>query len=109
MYRNNPGASIAHCFCVFEQDTFTSEKVPVIPRKRWLRPDMTEKLLTGTLNLNKTKTVLCSRNLNKLRSILISACVCVCVHPAVHPSVRSRFDLETSCINSSLKIADSYF
>ena len=30
-----------------EQDTFTSQKVLVIPRKRWLRPDMTEKLLTG--------------------------------------------------------------
>ena len=24
------------------------KKVLVIPRKRWLRPDMTEKLLTGT-------------------------------------------------------------
>ena len=33
------------------QDTY-SLKVLVIPRKRWLRPDMTEKLLTGTLNLN---------------------------------------------------------
>ena len=37
--------------CVLEQDTFLP-KVLVIPRKRWLRPDMTEKLLTGTLNLN---------------------------------------------------------
>ena len=27
---------------------FTSQKVLVIPRKRWLHPDMTEKLLTGT-------------------------------------------------------------
>ena len=35
------------CF-ILEQDTFTSQKVLVIPRKRWLRPDMTEKLLTGT-------------------------------------------------------------
>ena len=26
----------------------TPKKVLVIPRKRWLRPDMTEKLLTGT-------------------------------------------------------------
>ena len=25
-----------------------------LPRKRWLRPDMTEKLLTGTLSLNTT-------------------------------------------------------
>ena len=29
-----------------------SPKVLVIPRKRWLRPDMSEKLLTGKLNLN---------------------------------------------------------
>ena len=41
--------------CVLEQDTFTSQKVLVIPRKRWLRPDMTEKLFTGTLSKNETK------------------------------------------------------
>ena len=41
--------------CVLEQDTFTSQKVLVIPRKRWLRPDMTEILFTGTLNKNETK------------------------------------------------------
>ena len=29
--------------------------VVVIPRKRWLRPDMTEKLFTGTLSKNETK------------------------------------------------------
>ena len=29
--------------------TLYSPKVLVIPRKRWLRPDMTEQLLTGTL------------------------------------------------------------
>ena len=34
--------------CILEQDTFTSQKVLVIPRKWWLCPDMTEKLLTGT-------------------------------------------------------------
>ena len=34
--------------CILEQDTFTSQKVLVIPRKGWLRPGMTEKLLTGT-------------------------------------------------------------
>ena len=31
-----------------ERDTFTPKKVLVIPRKRWFRPDMTEKSLTGT-------------------------------------------------------------
>ena len=36
--------------CVLEQYT-----VLVIPRKRWLRPDMTEKLFTGTLSKNETK------------------------------------------------------
>ena len=37
------------------KDTFTPRKVLVIPRKRWLRPYMNEKLLTGTLSFNKTK------------------------------------------------------
>ena len=35
--------------------TLFSPKVLVIHRKRWLRPDMTEKLLTGTLILNTNK------------------------------------------------------
>ena len=42
------------CF-IIEQDTFTSQKVLVIPRNRWLRPDMTEKLLTWTQSLNPNK------------------------------------------------------
>ena len=40
---------------VFLSKTLYSPKVMVIPRKRWLRPDVTEKLLTGTLNLNTIK------------------------------------------------------
>ena len=32
--------------------TVYSPKVLVIPRKRWIRPNMTEKLLTGTLSHN---------------------------------------------------------
>ena len=40
--------------CYFlEQDTFTPQKVLVIPRKRWLRPNMTEKLFTGMLRINQ--------------------------------------------------------
>ena len=35
--------------------TLYSPKVHVIPRKQWLRPDMTEKLLTGTLGIEKQK------------------------------------------------------
>ena len=42
--------------CVLEQDTFTSQKVLFIPRKRWLRPDMTEKLFTGTLKQKRNET-----------------------------------------------------
>ena len=38
-------------------DTYLhSTKVLVIPMKRWLRPDMTDKLFTGTLSNNETKT-----------------------------------------------------
>ena len=41
--------------CVLEQDTLFPESTGKLPRKRWLRPDMTEKLLTGTLSLNTNK------------------------------------------------------
>ena len=37
------------------KDTFTFRKVPVIPRKRWLRPNMTEKLFTVTLSISTSK------------------------------------------------------
>ena len=40
--------------CVLEQGTSTPQKVLVIPRKRWLRPNMTEKLFTGTLRINQS-------------------------------------------------------
>ena len=39
--------------CVLEQGTFTPQKVLVIPRKRWLHPNMTEKLFTGMLRINQ--------------------------------------------------------
>ena len=41
---------------VLEQDPLLP-KVLVIPRKRWLSPDMTEKLLTGTLSLNTNLSI----------------------------------------------------
>ena len=41
--------------CVLEQDIFTPQKVLVIPSKRWLRPDMTEKVLTGTLSKKRNE------------------------------------------------------
>ena len=43
------------CRVVSLSKTLYSPKVLVIPRKRWLHPDMTEKLLTGTLSLNTNK------------------------------------------------------
>ena len=39
----------------FSKDTFTQRKVLVIPRKQWLSPDMTEKLLTWMLSINTNK------------------------------------------------------
>ena len=45
--------------CVLEQDTLTPQSTArLIPRKLWLRPDVTEKkMLTGTLNPNTNKQV----------------------------------------------------
>ena len=51
------------------KDTFTPRKVLVIPRKRWLRPDMTEKMFTGTLSLNKTKTQIVKIQYTKLQIV----------------------------------------
>ena len=39
--------------CVLEQGIFTPQKVLVIPGKRWLRPNMTENLFSGTLRINQ--------------------------------------------------------
>ena len=39
--------------CVLEQGTFTPKSILAIPRKRWLRPNMTETLFTGTLRINQ--------------------------------------------------------
>ena len=39
--------------CVLEKGTFTPPKVLAIPRKRWLHPNMTEKLFTGMLRINQ--------------------------------------------------------
>ena len=38
-------------------------QVLVMPRKRWLRPDMTEKLLTGAQRLNPNKQTTAWQNL----------------------------------------------
>ena len=45
--------------CFLEQDTFTPRKVVVIPKKWWLRPDMTEKIVDWDVKpqQNQTKTI----------------------------------------------------
>ena len=40
------------CVVSLSKDKFTPQKVLVVPRKRWFRPDMAEKLLTGKVNIN---------------------------------------------------------
>ena len=64
--------------CVLEQGTFTPQKVLVIPRKRWLRPNMTEKLFTGTLRINQpTKTHLGCPKYERDNSIVCYV-ICIC-------------------------------
>ena len=46
------GSPLATSCCVLEQDIHNSREYWLKPMKRWLRPDMTEKLLTGTFNLS---------------------------------------------------------
>ena len=48
----------------FKHKAEISQKVLVIPRKRWFRPDMTEKLFTGMLSKKETK-----RNENKAETL----------------------------------------
>ena len=43
--RGRVRSSLRSPCCILEHDTFTSQKVLEIPRKRWLRPDMTEKMV----------------------------------------------------------------
>ena len=54
IYAHNPNSSVIFFFCVRTRKLqISSPKVLVIPRKRWLRPNMTEKLFTGTLRINQ--------------------------------------------------------
>ena len=52
----DPGSILSGIGVLFPgaRDTY-SPKVLVIPRNRWLRLNMTEKLFTGTLNKNQNK------------------------------------------------------
>ena len=44
-------------YCVLEQDIFTPQEVLVIHRKRWLHPNMTEKLFTGMLSIKPNQKI----------------------------------------------------
>ena len=54
----DPGSILGRVGVLFPwaRDTY-SPKVLVIPRNRWLRLNMTEKLFTGTLNKNQNKNI----------------------------------------------------
>ena len=43
--------TIIYLTCLIKSKTYSPPIVLVIPRKRWLRPNMTEKLFTGTLSI----------------------------------------------------------
>ena len=51
---SDSGALRSPC-CILDQDTFTSQKVLVIPRKRWLRPDMTDKIIDWDVKPQQNK------------------------------------------------------
>ena len=53
--------------CVLEQGTLAPQKVLVIPRKRWLLPNMTEKLFTETLRINQPTIFLHSKTAENSR------------------------------------------
>ena len=55
--------------------TLYSLKVLVIPSKQWLHPDMTEKLLSGTLNLNTNKQISRKSNLTWAYTVFSGLCL----------------------------------
>ena len=76
--------------CLLEQDTVLP-KILIIPRKRWLRPNITKRLLNGTLNLNTNNHIspasflkdICKRNsprwgaISKTRRPIRSYSICL--------------------------------
>ena len=69
--------------CFLEQETFTPPKVLVIPRNRWLRLNMTEKLFTGTLNYNQNKT--------KQKSVLCQFPITSCTNGEYYSNFEQSF------------------
>ena len=51
------------CRVVFLSKTYLPPKVLAIPRKWWLRPNMTEKLFTGTLRIKPNQNQIYPANL----------------------------------------------
>ena len=54
IHRSGVRAPLGSPCIVLEQDMFTPI-TQVMPRKRWLHPNMTDKLFTGTLSIKQTK------------------------------------------------------
>ena len=78
---------------------FYSPQVLVIPRKRWLRPDMTEKLLTWTLNLI-TKLVIITQFrycFLLLCGQIISSSVKVAEWPSFWKELFARLNVRSNC------------
>ena len=85
--------------CVLERGTFTPQKVLVIPRKRWLRPNMTEKLFTGTLRINQ------QINENDIRTHTV-----VVYHGAGKITYRDSFKQKANIVNNmSLVVRNPVF
>ena len=54
--RTTPPRNQRYCISTDEKHTLCKLSLGIIPRNRWLRLNMTEKLFTGTLNHNQNKT-----------------------------------------------------
>ena len=65
--------------CVLKQGTFTPQKVLVIPRKWWLRPNRTEKLFTGMLRINQSSISCCEVLLIEYLHSTDSTCLSVMI------------------------------
>ena len=69
--------SLRSPYCSLEQDTSTSQKVLVIPRKQWLRPDMTKICCLGrkaSTQTNKTSIPIVHRFKHTKRYKLLTIC-----------------------------------
>ena len=71
--------------------TFYSPKV--LHRKQWHHPDMTENLLTGTLNLNTNKIIPCFLGLSCLLRATTFNLRTTAIQPVRHPTCQNHLIL----------------